>query len=358
MGIKCELRKEIKFAKERVEKYNKYLLSHNKYKEIEKYKDKKKVLFCLSPDYGNMGDQAIAFAITKFLRDNFKEYEFIEFERDEFYSYAKAIKKIVNEDDIIAIQGGGNMGNLYLREELPRRLILKKIRNCRIISMPTTLSFTEDKKGIAEKNKMQKIYNDSKNLLLIAREEKTFNMMNDLFTAKAVLTPDIVFYLEDIFEPTNERKNDIMTCLRNDKEAYWGSKKDDFLKELRNKYPTLIETDTVLHRNIDINKRKEELYCIWNKFRDSKVVITDRLHGMIFAFITKTPCIVLRSSDHKIIESYKWIKNINYIKFMDDLDFNVIDKEINSLMKIDKFDRTNFRQKYFNGLVKTIKNIK
>lgn len=348
----------IKFKKEMVSKLNRYLFSGNNLEKISKYKEKKKVIFCLSPDYGNMGDQAIAFATTKFIKDNFNEYEFIEFERDEFYSYAKAIEKIVNEDDIIAIQGGGNMGNLYLREELARRLILKKIKKGKIVSMPTTLSFTNDNKGIYERNKMKKIYNNSQRLLLIAREEKTFNMMKELFTAKTILTPDIVFYLEDIFEPNNERKNNIVTCLRNDKEAYWGVKKDKFLKELRNKYPSLIETDTVLQRNIDINRREDELYTIWNKFRDSKVVITDRLHGMIFAFITKTPCIVLRSCDHKIIESYKWIKDINYIKFIDDLDFNIIDKEIEGLMRIDKFDRTNFKEKYFNELVKIIKEVK
>ncbi|MFB8735822.1 polysaccharide pyruvyl transferase family protein [Bacillus sp. SL00103] len=34
----------------------------------------------------------------------------------------------------------------------------------------------------------------------------------------------------------------------------------------------------------------------------AQVVVTDRLHGMIFCAITKTPCVVLRSFDHKVME--------------------------------------------------------
>lgn len=44
-------------------------------------------------------------------------------------------------------------------------------------------------------------------------------------------------------------------------------------------------------------------------------MITDRLHGMIFAAITSTPCIALRNSNHKIEYSYEWFKDCGYIKF-------------------------------------------
>ncbi|MVX63209.1 polysaccharide pyruvyl transferase [Clostridium chromiireducens] len=350
-----EIKKSIKLSIEQINLLKNYYFSNRKFDEIKKYKNVKKVIFALSPKYGNMGDQAIAYATKKFFVDNFKEYKLLEFERDEFYSYSKAIEKIINEDDIIAMQGGGNMGNLYLREEWARRHVIRHFNKCKIISMPTTLSFTRDRSGESHKEQMKKIYNCNEKLILLAREEKSFNMMQNLFEVKSVKVPDIVFYLEDIFEPKYNRNNNIMVCLRNDKESYWKDKKSEFIVNLKLRYNNVTESDTVIHRDIDINKREEELFNIWNKFRNSKVVITDRLHGMIFAFITKTPCVILRSSDHKIIESYKWIEGINYIKFVNDLEFNTVNTKIHELIKLTTFDKTNFKKEYFNGLTKLIK---
>ncbi|MBW9145263.1 polysaccharide pyruvyl transferase family protein [Clostridium sp. CM027] len=346
--------KSVVYAKERTLLIKNYYLGNKKLEEIQEYKKTKKVLFCLTPNYGNMGDQAIAYATKKFFEENFKDYGFLQFERDEFYSYAKSIKKIVNEDDIIAIQGGGNMGNLYLREEHARRLVIKKFDECKVVSMPTTLSFTNDKVGDKHLRQMKKIYNKNNKLMLLAREEKTFSMMQEIFNVKSFKVPDIVFYLENIFK-VNSNRNNIMVCLRSDKESYWKNKKDNFIVNLKLKYDNVVETDTVVDREIDSNRREEELFNMWNEFRNSKVVITDRLHGMIFAFITKTPCIILRSADHKIIESYKWIEGINYMRFVKELEFNTINNEIEELINLTTFDETNFKEEYFNKLVRLIK---
>ena len=68
--------------------------------------------------------------------------------------------------------------------------------------------------------------------------------------------------------------------------------------------------------------RIDESVALSNKFTEfnrAKLVITDRLHGMIFAAITETPCVVFGSYTHKIVESYKWLKDLEYIKFCEDI---------------------------------------
>lgn len=59
-----------------------------------------------------------------------------------------------------------------------------------------------------------------------------------------------------------------------------------------------------------------------NKFKDfqkSKLVITDRLHGMVFCAISGTPCIAFSNYNHKVKGTYDWIKDLDYIKYVDNI---------------------------------------
>ena len=50
-------------------------------------------------------------------------------------------------------------------------------------------------------------------------------------------------------------------------------------------------------------------------FAAARLVVTDRLHGMIFSAITGTPCVVLSNYNHKVRGTYEWISYLPYIKF-------------------------------------------
>ena len=52
------------------------------------------------------------------------------------------------------------------------------------------------------------------------------------------------------------------------------------------------------------------------QIKKSKLLITDRLHGMIFAVITNTPCIAFANKSGKVKGVYNWIsKDNDYVKF-------------------------------------------
>ena len=75
----------------------------------------------------------------------------------------------------------------------------------------------------------------------------------------------------------------------------------------------------LIRGNLSIEEREFELNKIWTAFKKSKVVVTDRLHGMIFCAITKTPCVAIDNSNHKISGVYDaWLKDIGYIKMIKD----------------------------------------
>ncbi|MCR8746797.1 polysaccharide pyruvyl transferase family protein [Romboutsia lituseburensis] len=325
--------------------------------KFRKFKNKKKILVSLIPTHGNLGDHAIAYASIKYLSEKFPNYEIIEINFSETYKYGKAYEKIINKDDIVCIIGGGNMGNQYMDDENIRRHMISKFKNVKVVSLPQTIYFTKDENGIKEFEISKKIYNENKNLVVIGREDKSYEIMKQSFTeCKVIKNPDMVFYLNNKINIHQCERKNIMTCLRKDKESYISiHKKEEFLKQLKQKFKDIIVTDTVVDYQVSQTERERELFKLWTKFYNSRVVITDRLHGMIFCAITKTPCIVTRSLDHKVIESYKWIKDLNYIRMVDGLNFNEIEPIIEELMNLNTIDKFDLNKNYFDILIDYIK---
>lgn len=320
-------------------------------RDFNKNKGQKKIYFLSTPSHGNMGDQAIAEASVLFFNKYFPEYEVIEVYREDVNKYAYAIKKVIKPHDLVFIHGGGNMGTLYPWEEETRRQIIKLFKKNPIISMPQTISFTNDEFGKKELEKSKKVYNNHSNLKVIAREKLSYTIMNEAFKeADVILNPDIVLFLFNQFEADNTQRDHIMTCLRNDKESVLGQKKQQFLDELSQVYSDVFNYDTVINEKVYRESRTQKLNGMFNEFRKSKVVITDRLHGMVFCAITKTPCIVTKSLDHKVTGTYEWIRELNYIKLVDNLEFSEVNKLIQELSNLESFTSINLNECYFSKL--------
>ena len=59
----------------------------------------------------------------------------------------------------------------------------------------------------------------------------------------------------------------------------------------------------------------------WTQMAESELVITDRLHGMIFALLTGTPCVTILSRSPKVEGVYtEWLKDNKMIKLIHSLD--------------------------------------
>ena len=158
---------------------------------------KKVVLFGV-PAHGNIGDAAITVAEEKFIKDNLSEFEYISVLEDDIEEKVKEFKEILMEEDLILLHGGGNLGDKYISLEEKRRLIIESFPNNKIILMPQTIHFSDTARGKEELEKTKKIYNNHKDLTLVAREKISFEIMKREFTnANVILTPDIVMYLNE-----------------------------------------------------------------------------------------------------------------------------------------------------------------
>ena len=107
---------------------------------------------------------------------------------------------------------------------------------------------------------------------------------------------------------------------------------------------------------LSLKNRVESLKLIWNDFKKAELVITDRLHGMIFCYITGTPALVFLNNNHKVKSSYFWINNAPHIKLVEDVSNNAILKALKEIKgKQTEIDSTNFLKKY-QPIISAIKN--
>lgn len=317
--------------------YLTYLLSSQRDTFFERIKREKKIIVTLAADYGNLGDVAITYAQTRFLEITYPEYKIIELPISETFSKVKALKHICSKEDIITIAGGGNMGDLYNEIENCRQFIIKQFPDNKIISFPQTIDFSKTEHGNRMLKKTIRIYSQHKNLTLIAREKVSYHLMKKYFGSNTVLTaPDIVMSLERT-EPQFERHG-ILLCLRNDEEKLLAlNSQEKLISRLNELFDDVQYYDTHIGKsNMSIQERQVELAAIWEAFKKAKVVVTDRLHGMIFCYITKTPCVVFPNRNHKIKASFEWIKDCRYIKFCEEYETDTVSKYITEAANFDQ----------------------
>lgn len=320
-------------------------------KKINLKNEAKTVYLIDVPQFRNLGDHAIAKAERIFFENNYKDYKIIEIPIDEYEINYFSLKKNIKKEDLIVLVGGGNFGVEYFIMELHRRDIIKNFKN-KIILFPQTIYFGYNRFGLEQLRKSSKIYSHNKNLIMFAREKRSYNIMQHYFENMSYLVPDIVLSMNIV---NNELiRNKVLICLRNDIEGCLHSDDIKNMYELLENYKCE-KYDTVIDKNVMLKDRDNELEKSFRKFMTSKLVITDRLHGMIFAAITNTPCIVFKNYNYKVEGVYNaWLKNNIYINFIqdktklneyidncinktyDEVDCHKLDKEFENMNKIIK----------------------
>lgn len=301
----------------------------------------KRLIIMGIPHHGNIGDNAIAVAEEQLLDTYFSEYEKYYMQEDFLDICCQRAKEFINDEDIILLHGGGNIGDTYEIPEKGRRKVIETFPNNKIIIFPQTAYFSNTERGLKELEISKQIYNSHKNLVILAREKKSYDFMKENFSnVKVYLTPDIVMTLN---KAVNKPRKGALLLFRQDIEKTLNEQKFEQIKEIvSKKYSSYNISDMnvgdAILNNVAGSYRTSLLDGKFNELQTSEVVITDRLHGMIFAAITQTPCIVFGSLTHKIIESYAWFKNLEYIQFCQDIED--LEAQIDKVSKINtiKYD--------------------
>ena len=261
-----------------------------------------------SPVYENLGDQAIFLAEEEYCNANgIRLFDCAGADR-----LIPLYARLTPKNCLVLISGGGNMGELWMAEELKIRKIIRKFKKNRIVIFPQTVYWNlnaEDGRKCFEESKA--CYGSHPDLTVFVREKTSLEFMQEnMPEVKTLMVPDMTMILERRFD---KKRNGILLCMRSDKEKTVTSEEQKLLEgSLRNRYK-VYSTDTCYNRIVDPASRKDLLERKLERFASAELVITDRLHGMIFAYITHTPCIALDSLSHKIKGCHEWIKDAGYI---------------------------------------------
>ena len=309
--------------------------------------NKKKIYVINTPLHTNIGDSAIAYAQNIFLQKNIgDDYKIVEVTSGEWARFRKVLGCIVRKKDIIMQHGGGNMGITWFNEEIERRRIIEQFPNNKMIIFPQTIYYGDSEEGKKEFENSKKIYNNHKDLHLIAREKVSYEIMKEAYqNCDVILTPDIVLSMDKLNNPY--KREGITFCFRRDAEKVLTPEDEKYIiNECKKISDKVFYTDMISERAVTKENRVDIIMDKFKDFQKSELVITDRLHGMVFCAISGTPCIVFGNYNQKVKGTCEWIKDLPYIRYVDNV--NEMKGVVNELMlsSNNKFDNSKIKGYY------------
>ena len=276
-----------------------------------------------TPEHGNIGDQAIALAEQRLLDRWFGDGSYFEVTANQVDGFEKALAELSPMNQVILVHGGGFLGALWPNEEHRFRRILAAFSDHKVVVFPQTVTFDlESEEGRAFFEESVRAYTAHPDLTICCRERRSFAFVRDHFPGvKAELVPDVVLSLDS---PRADAERDcVLLCMRGDKERVLDDGQTAALMAaVEGAYPGLPvrKIDTVVPSSIPPSRREQEVADKLRELSRARLVVTDRLHGMVFAAITGTPCVALNNSNGKVGAVYEWISDVPYVAFAENVE--------------------------------------
>lgn len=301
-------------------------------------------------DFGNIGDHQIAESILQFLKECCPECAVVEITASQYRGAKPILQKKIKGNELIVLTGGGNFGDIYPFAQNLRQDVVDTWPNNPKIIFPQTIYFSDAPTAQEYLARAGATYTKERNVTIFAREKKSFELAGELFSCDRYLVPDIV--LSASKQEVTMREQRILLSMRQDCERAV----DNVIPEamIRSKGFQMRRLDNQLSCSVSVKDRKRTIDWVLENYRHSSLVITDRLHGMIFAAITGTPCIVFSNYNHKVRGTYEWIKYLPYIRFAESV--ADVEKYLPELleMKDCHYDKTPL-EPYFEKLAEVVK---
>lgn len=105
-------------------------------------------------------------------------------------------------------------------------------------------------------------------------------------------------------------------CLRGDKERIARVELPGAVRRAAGDAVAIDMVDTVVPHHVSLATEDREIDRLLERFAGARLVVTDRLHGMIFAAICGTPVVAVDNLSGKVRAVYEaWLADLPYVRF-------------------------------------------
>ena len=277
------------------------------------------------PNHSNVGDSAIWLGALAWLAETNIRIQY----RCDVKSYRRsAVAESLEDDGVIFINGGGNLGDLWRRHQRLRETVIRDFPDRPIVQLPQSIHF-QGRENLA---RARAVFNGHPNLTLLVRDDASLALARNEFRAKSLLCPDMAFFLGALARPQSP-KADIFWLRREDIEAVedreapadpgvivsdWLDPRRPFLDRARNalrplparllaRYP---RRRRALGRLIDVSydwQAEQRVRVGCRLLGSGRVVITDRLHAHILCLLLGVPHVVLDNTYGKVRKLLRYL---------------------------------------------------
>jgi pyruvyl transferase EpsO len=141
------------------------------------------VNFADIPVHGNIGDLLIMQGTFRFMEKNRIPCRLSA----AYFNYSPSW---LGKDEVLLLQGGGNLGDLYPGPQLFRERCVERSKDNRIIILPQTIHFSDEK----NQRKCEKIFSKHPDLHICVRDISSYNQALRM-TSNVYLLPDMAHHL-------------------------------------------------------------------------------------------------------------------------------------------------------------------
>lgn len=262
------------------------------------------------PNYANVGDSAIWLGTIALLKSELK-CRIVHV--DDWGVLGRGFPTLT-DSTIVAINGGGNFGDLWLESQTLRERLVIQYPNNRIVQFPQSI-FYRDRSNFERTHQIFRNHND---IHIMVRDQESLIQAQQVHDGYSGLCPDMALYLGKLNRGTNPQVP-ILGLLRNDQERAASDipvtelriRVTDWAEETETRTMRFMRNHPGLHvRTSSFYKMLK--YRLFNRMAMSrlsrgcrilslgKVVITDRLHGHILSTLLGIPHVTLDNSYGKI----------------------------------------------------------
>ena len=320
----------------------------------------RRILLLLSPEYVNYGDLAIASMERRMLAD--LEYDVLEVPCCTHEYWPESVVSAVRDDDILMFTGGGYMGSLWPDLQGYVEHMLESCPNNVMVFAPQTVYFGEDSQSEA---RFISLLGKCRKVLFLARDADTCSWLEsfDLPSVSVQLIPDAVICAGNwLYEG---KRSGLLKCFRDDHESVLQNEGNVVVEKLSDRLQLPITEASTMVRHVMTPLWMRDSLLSWKlkDFQHAELVITDRLHAMVFSALSGTRVVALDNVSGKVSGAHRWLSGLDYVRVASSIDD--VEKLAQEVLQIGDRDRArmlsawskNYQSVYSNSFRKAIKGV-